>query len=77
MSRWPKIIIIIIAVIIAIVLLAPRIIGYLVQGPRQEQGETDLRFTEIKTDFIHTSDFVAALPFMALSTIDVVYQRYQ
>lgn len=51
--------------------LGRRGIELVVQGPRQDQGQTELRFSEIPTDFTHTSDFVAALPFMALSAIDV------
>ncbi len=42
-----------------------------VQGKALKQGETELRFNEIPSDFKHTSDFVAALPFMALSAIDI------
>jgi hypothetical protein len=41
------------------------------QGPKVHQGVTELRFNEIPTAFTHVSDFVAALPFMALSAIDV------
>ena len=70
-NKLLKISLIIITIIIAIVLMAPKIIGYVVQGTKQAQGETDLGFTEITTDFTHRSDFVAALPFMALSTIDI------
>ncbi|MGI9288949.1 MAG: FG-GAP repeat domain-containing protein, partial [Pseudomonadales bacterium] len=42
-----------------------------VQGEEVQQGETELRFNEIATDFKHSSDFNAALPFMGLSAIDV------
>jgi hypothetical protein len=66
-----KIIVIIITIFIAVVLLVPKVIEWVVQGPKQAQGETDLRFAEISTEFTHTSDFVAGLPFMALSTIDI------
>ncbi|MDB4837633.1 CRTAC1 family protein, partial [Marinomonas sp.] len=62
---------VVVAILVSIILLTPKLIAYLVQGEVQEQGETDLRFTEINTDFIHRSDFEAALPFMALSTIDI------
>lgn len=41
------------------------------QGPTVHQGDTELRYQEIDTQFIHTSDFKKALPFMALSAIDV------
>lgn len=41
------------------------------QGAPPEQGQTDMRFREVPTDFTHTSDFKAALPFMALAAIDV------
>lgn len=41
------------------------------QGAPPEQGQTDMRFREVPTDFTHTSDFEAALPFMALAAIDV------
>lgn len=57
--------------LIIVFLVGRRGVEFVVQGPRQEQGDTDLRFTEVPTDFVHTSDFVAALPFMALSAIDV------
>ena len=43
----------------------------LFQGPRIVQAPTELRFKEILTQFKHTSDFKAALPFMGLSAIDV------
>lgn len=56
---------------IVVIFVAPKIIGYVVQGKEQEQGKTDLRFSEIAADFTHTSDFVAALPFMGLSAIDI------
>ncbi|MFK7844932.1 MAG: FG-GAP repeat domain-containing protein [Rhodothermales bacterium] len=60
------------AVILIILFLAGRkIIEYFVQGPEQPQGETDVRFSEIPTQFTHTSDFEAALPFMGLSAIDI------
>lgn len=71
MNKWLKIVFIVIGTLIVLVLLAPKAIELLIQGPKQEQGETDLRFTEISTEFTHASDFVAALPFMALSTIDI------
>ena len=71
MKKILKVVLIVISVLVVIVLLAPKIIGYLVQGVKQEQGVTDLRFTEIKTEFTHSSDFVAALPFMGLSAIDI------
>ena len=41
------------------------------QGPKIQQGETELRYQEIDTSFRHTSEFKAALPFMGLSAIDV------
>ena len=41
------------------------------QGPKVHQAETELRYNEIDTQFTHTSDFKAALPFMGLSAIDV------
>ncbi len=66
-----KTIIIGLVLLVALVLCLPAIIGYIVQGTEQAQGQTDLRFTEIDTDFTHASDFVAGLPFMGLSTIDV------
>ena len=71
MNKKLKILLIIIAILILLVSAAPKVIKYIVQGPEQAQGETDLRFTEIPTEFTHTSDFVAGLPFMALSTIDI------
>lgn len=71
MNKWLKILLIIIATLVVIILAAPKVIEYIVQGPEQAQGETDLRFTEVPTEFTHKSDFVAALPFMALSTIDI------
>ncbi len=48
-----------------------KILEYTIQGPAPEQGETALRFSEIPAAFTHTSDFEAALPFMALAAIDV------
>ena len=71
MNKWLKVLLIIIVILVLLVLIGPKLIGYVVQGPRQAQGETNLRFTEVATEFTHTSDFVAALPFMALSTIDI------
>ena len=57
---------------LAILFFAGRkILEYTIQGPEPEQGETELRFSEITTAFTHTSDFEAALPFMALAAIDV------
>jgi hypothetical protein len=47
------------------------ILTYLLYEDIQDQGQTDLSFSEIDTDFTHSSDFVTALPFMALSTIDM------
>lgn len=67
MNKWLTFLV----VIIASVLLIPKLIGYVIQDSTQEQGETNLRFTEISTEFTHVSDFVAGLPFMALSTIDI------
>jgi hypothetical protein len=43
----------------------------LLQGPKVHQGATELRFNEITTAFKHVSNFEDALPFMALSAIDV------
>ena len=71
MNKKLKILLIIIAILVLLLLAAPKVIEYIVQGPQQPQGETDLRFTEVSTEFTHTSDFVAGLPFMALSTIDI------
>lgn len=71
MKKWLKVVLIILGFIVALILLAPKIIQYVVQGTEQPQGETDLRFDEIATEFTHTSDFVKALPFMALATIDI------
>ncbi|MEM8487208.1 MAG: VCBS repeat-containing protein [Bacteroidota bacterium] len=48
-----------------------KILEYTIQGPAPGQGETTLRFSEIPAAFTHTSDFEAALPFMALAAIDV------
>jgi len=41
------------------------------QKANVQQGSTELRYTEVDTQFTHTSDFKAALPFMGLSAIDV------
>jgi hypothetical protein len=41
------------------------------QGANIPQGVTELRFSEIDTAFTHVSNFKDALPFMALSAIDV------
>jgi hypothetical protein len=71
MNKFAKTSLIVTAAVIVIISIAPTIIRYAVQGGQQAQGETDLRFSEIPTDFTHSSDFIAALPFMALSTIDV------
>lgn len=48
-----------------------KILELTIQGPEPDQGETELRFQEITTDFTHTSNFEDALPFMALAAIDV------
>ncbi len=60
-----------VAGVVALLLVGPKLIGLAVQGVEQEQGETALRFEEGKTDFTHQSDFVAGLPFMGLSAIDM------
>lgn len=71
MKKWLKVLLITIAILVLVVLVATKVIKYVVQGPTQPQGETDLLFTEVVTEFTHKSDFVAGLPFMALSTIDI------
>ncbi|MGK0238146.1 MAG: hypothetical protein ACI92G_001610 [Candidatus Pelagisphaera sp.] len=57
--------------LLVVILLSKKGIERFIQGESLEQGKTDLRFNEISADFTHTSDFEAALPFMALSAIDV------
>ena len=71
MKKWMKILLIIIGILVFMALFLTKIIAYIIQGPEQDQGETDLRFKEITTEFTHQSDFIAALPFMALSAIDI------
>lgn len=71
MNKWMKILLIVIGLLICVGFFFTKIVTYVIQGAEQEQGETDLRFSEISTEFTHQSDFVAALPFMALSTIDI------
>lgn len=71
MKKIVKFVIANVVILILIVTFAPRVISYVIQGEIADQGETDLRFKEITTDFIHQSDFTAALPFMALATIDI------
>jgi len=61
----------IVAGVVSFLLIGREAVELVVQGPQQEQGSTELRYSEIPTAFTHTSDFVAALPFMALSAIDV------
>jgi enediyne biosynthesis protein E4 len=55
---------------IALALCIPAIIGYIVQGPGQPQGETDLRFAGMETDFVHETDLDKALPFMGIAAMD-------
>lgn len=71
MSKWKKVSLIVIGIVICIAFFFTKIVAYVIQGADQEQGDTDLRFSEISTEFTHASDFVAGLPFMALSTIDI------
>ncbi len=63
--------IICLAVVVVAIALAPKLIGLIVQGRTQPQGETNLRFTEVETDFSHRFDADEALPFMALAALDV------
>jgi hypothetical protein len=66
-----KKIIIPIVVVLAIVFLAPKIIGYIVQGFEQPQGETNLKFSEILTGFEHQINLDKSLPFMGVAAIDI------
>ncbi len=66
-----KKIIIPVVIILAVIFLAPKIIGYIIQGPEQPQGETNLRFSEISTDFKHEMDLKKSLPFLGASAIDI------
>ena len=63
--------IIIPVVVLAVVFLAPKIIGYLVQGVEQSQGETNLNFSEMPTGFKHRIDLNKSLPFMGAAAIDI------
>ncbi len=65
-----KILIGLMAVVVAVIIIL-EIAVYVIQGPEQEQGETDLRFTDIKTSFTHKIDPVKSLPFMGIAAIDV------
>jgi hypothetical protein len=71
MSKLAKIVIVLFAIIIVLIFSVPKIIVYVLQGPEQEQGKTQLKFTEISTEFQHVSNFTTALPFMALAAIDI------
>jgi hypothetical protein len=71
LKKTVKIISVVAALVLTVVLAVAGIIGYLLYEDIQDQGDTDLSFSEIDTDFTHSSDFVTALPFMALSTIDM------
>ena len=62
---------IVIVTLVVLFFVGRKVLEYTVQGAPPEQGQTDMRFREIPTDFTHTSDFKAALPFMALAAIDV------
>jgi len=66
---WGCVLVVVLGVLVFL-FVGRETVEMVVQGPRQVQGETDLRFSEIPTAFTHTSDFVAGLPFMALSAID-------
>lgn len=66
-----KKIIIPVVVILAVVFLAPKVIGYIVQGPEQDQGQTNLTFAEITVNFKHKIDLDKSLPFMGASAIDI------
>jgi len=57
--------------LLLVLFAAPKVVQLVVQGRAPEQGLTHLRFKEIPAGFTHQSDFVKALPFMALSAIDV------
>lgn len=71
MKKLTKIIVIVLVIFTCLVLVVPKIIVYVLQGTEQAQGETDLAFTEITTEFSHLSDLTSALPFMALAAIDI------
>lgn len=71
MHRIVKFGLITLLLLLAAVFLGGPLIGRLVQGPERPQGDTELRFSEIPTPFVHRSDFDKALPFMALVAIDV------
>jgi len=58
--------------LIALVLIFGRTyISELIQGPVQEQGETDLSFKEIPAEFTPKLNLDESLPFMGLAAIDV------
>lgn len=71
MKKSIKLIWTVVALIAIVALTITGIVTYLLYEDIPDQGETDLSFSEISTDFTHSSDFVKALPFMALSTIDI------
>jgi len=45
--------------------------AYFLQGPSIAQGDTNLRFTEVNTDWVHVSDQEKSLPFGAIAAIDI------
>lgn len=58
--------------IVALLAVAlPRVLGYLIQGPQQPQGDTDIRFTQIPIDFEHRTDLENSLPFLGIAAIDI------
>ncbi len=71
MKKLIQFIIINIVLVISVATFAPHVISYILEGDIPPQGETQLRFSEISTDFTHQSDFTQALPFMALAAIDI------
>jgi hypothetical protein len=71
LKPYVKVISIVAVLIATVVLVVAGFVGYLLYEDIPDQGETDLSFSEMSTDFTHSSDFTEALPFMALSTIDI------
>ena len=62
---------IIIIVVLILLTCGGGIVGYLVQGGEQAQGETNLRFTEIPTGFTHAMNLKKSLPFTGAAAIDI------
>jgi hypothetical protein len=66
-----KKILIIVTVVAAIAAITPSLIGYFIQGPTQDQGDTALGFTPIALEHKQVMDLKKSLPFVGSAPIDI------